>query len=45
MVNSSITAVKTWWHQEVNSKYNLVNTFDVNENAPNYVEWYVVYSD
>ena len=41
----SITAVKTALQQEFNSNDNLVHTFDVNENAPTYVEGYVVSSD
>jgi len=45
IANSSITAVKTALQQEFNSNDNLVHTFDVNENAPTYVEGYVVSSD
>jgi len=45
IANSSITAIKTALQQEFNSNDNLVHTFDVNENAPTYVEGYVVSSD
>jgi len=45
IANSSITAIKTALQQEFNSNDNLVHTFDVNENAPTYVEGYVVSGD
>ena len=45
ITNSSITAIKTALQQEFNTNENLVYTFDINENAPTYVEGYVVSSD
>ncbi len=45
IANSNIAAIKSALQQEYNASDDLVYTFDVNEDAPTYVEGYVVSSD